>query len=119
MSTFSEINSAIQKRCRERKHPGVVAFRPGYKFTSGWITDKSAIVLIVDGKRDDIRQGGAQDRWGRSGPPWCNQDHRVWVWLDISSGFIRLGAHGETKVALRTACTVAGDHLKGAVNEAG
>jgi hypothetical protein len=91
MPTFSEINSAIQKCCRECKHPGVIAFGSGYEFTGDRITDKSAIVAIVDGKRDDIRQRAANGfDGGGSGQPWCNLDHRI----------CRLGAHGGTKVAL-------------------
>lgn len=50
--TFEEIDRVIQAHLAELTKPNVLAVRPGYKFTGGWITRKPAIVAIVDRKRD-------------------------------------------------------------------
>jgi hypothetical protein len=55
MSLFSQIDGVIQKRWKDLQKPEVIAVRPGHKFTGGWITDKPAIVVRVDSKRDDVR----------------------------------------------------------------
>lgn len=50
--TFQEVDRVIQAHLSELRKANVLAVRPGYKFTGGWITRKPAIVVIVDRKRD-------------------------------------------------------------------
>jgi phosphatidylserine/phosphatidylglycerophosphate/cardiolipin synthase-like enzyme len=50
--TFEEIDRVIQAHLAELRKPNVVAVRPGYKVTGGWITRKPAIVAIVQRKQD-------------------------------------------------------------------
>jgi hypothetical protein len=51
---FSGIDQIIRNNWAQFRKPGVLAVRPGFKFTGGWITDKPAIVVTVDRKHDDI-----------------------------------------------------------------
>lgn len=48
------INRLIQRHLKQFPNKGVSTIRPGYKFTGGWITDKSAIVATVDRKLDGL-----------------------------------------------------------------
>src|SRR6516162_9281638 len=50
--TFAKIDKIIRQHWGELRKPWVLAVRPGYKFTGGWITDKPAVVVTVDKKRD-------------------------------------------------------------------
>jgi hypothetical protein len=49
---FAKIDKVIRQHWQKLRKPGVLAVRPGYKFTGGWITDKPAVVVTVDKKRD-------------------------------------------------------------------
>ena len=50
----SGIDKVVRENWEQFRKPGVLSVRPGFKFTGGWITDKPAIVVTVDKKRDDI-----------------------------------------------------------------
>jgi phosphatidylserine/phosphatidylglycerophosphate/cardiolipin synthase-like enzyme len=49
---FNKIDKVICANWRAFRKPGVLSVRPGFKFTGGWITDKPAIVVTVEKKRD-------------------------------------------------------------------
>lgn len=51
---FAKIDKVICANWKEIRKPGVLSVRPGYKFTGGWITDKPAIVVTVENKRDNV-----------------------------------------------------------------
>lgn len=52
LDVFERIQQVIRQRGDElRSKPGVIALRPGYRFSNGWITDEPAIVAIVRRKQ--------------------------------------------------------------------
>jgi hypothetical protein len=66
--TFQEIDRVIQAHLSELRKPNVLAVRPGYRFTGGWITRKPAVVTIVDRKRDvpaadSLPPSSTESRW--------------------------------------------------------
>src|SRR5262249_14442992 len=56
MSTpsFAAIDKVIRRNWSQLRKPNVLAVRPGFKFTGGWITDKPAIVVTVNKKREKV-----------------------------------------------------------------
>jgi len=54
MDSFKKIDNVIKRHLKELRKPNVLTVRPGYKFTGGWITNKLAIVAIVNGKTDKM-----------------------------------------------------------------
>jgi hypothetical protein len=101
MSMFSEMNLGHSRSLAGAQKPGVIAVGPRYKFTGSWITDKPAIVTIVDGRRDDVRQG--RPNWPDVGVLTKRGATLIIAHVmlaSISSGFLRLDTHGEQKVAL-------------------
>src|SRR5207245_4352707 len=51
---FAAIDKVIRRNWSQFRKPNVLAVRPGFKFTGGWITDKPAIVVTVDKKRENV-----------------------------------------------------------------
>jgi len=54
MNSARAIDQAISQHFKELSKPGVLAVRPGYQATGGWVTRKPAIVVTVEHKRDDL-----------------------------------------------------------------
>ncbi len=48
------IDRTIRKHWSKLRKKGVLAVRPGYSFTGGWITDQPAAVAIVDKKKKHV-----------------------------------------------------------------
>jgi hypothetical protein len=54
MKFAATIDQVIQQHLAELQKPGVLSIRPGYEASGGWLTNKPAIVVTVDRKRDDL-----------------------------------------------------------------
>lgn len=49
---FAKIDEVIRRNWAQFRKRGVLAVRPGFKFTGGWITGEPAIVVTVERKQD-------------------------------------------------------------------
>ena len=55
---YKKIDAVIRKNIARFRKPGVLTVRPGYKMTGGWITDKPAIVVTVEQKKEGLTASG-------------------------------------------------------------
>jgi hypothetical protein len=52
--TQADVARTISRTLADFEKPGVISVRPGYAFEAGWITDRPAIVVTVDGAAEGV-----------------------------------------------------------------